>query len=57
MTNLIEWQGKVYDEDIFNIDLDLSDLAGQQINLVLTVLNNGNSAEDWAFWLLPRIER
>jgi hypothetical protein len=46
-----------YDGDAASINLDLSSLAGQRISLILTVLNNGGGDEDWAFWLLPRVER
>ncbi len=37
------------------VDLDLSPLAGQQIQLVLAVMANGSSAQDWAVWVQPRV--
>jgi hypothetical protein len=50
------WQ-QVYDADAYSIDLNLSALAGQQVRLILSVLNNGSGVENWAFWLAPRVER
>lgn len=47
---------EVYDGELTNIDLDLSSLAGQEVNFILTVLANGSPVGDNAFWLLPRIE-
>jgi hypothetical protein len=54
--NLGVWH-EIYDEQYQKIDVDLSSLAGNDVEFILTVLNNGDSEEDWAFWLLPRIER
>ena len=40
-----------------SIDIDLSSLAGKNLNFVFAVLANGPSAQDWAVWVNPRIER
>lgn len=50
-----EWT-EVYDGNITKLDIDLSPLAGQTVRFALVVLANGSSAQDWAFWLFPRIE-
>ncbi len=54
--NLEQWRER-YDGKIHKIDVDLSELAGRDVELILTVLNNGSSNDDWAFWLLPSIWR
>jgi hypothetical protein len=43
------------DGEVTNIDLDLSFLAGSPVWFDLVVVNNGDSSQDWAFWLQPRI--
>jgi hypothetical protein len=48
---------QVYDGEFKKIDIDLSPLAGRRVEFLLTVLNNGDSSEDWAQWLFPRIMR
>jgi hypothetical protein len=48
---------QVYDGEFEKIDIDLSPLAGRRVEFLLTVLNNGESTEDWAQWLYPRIMR
>lgn len=47
--------GEFYDGHHFDLDLDLSDLAGQQVRIVLSVGNLGNAAGDRALWIAPRI--
>ncbi len=32
-------------------------LAGKSVEFILTVLNNGDSQDDWVFWLRPSILR
>ena len=50
------WDEK-FDNQIRGIDIDLSSLAGKQINIVLTVDTGNNSfAQANAFWLAPVIE-
>ncbi len=56
LTQLGSWVQKE-DGKIQQIDVDLSELAGKQPHLVLRVLSNGDSTEDRAFWLAPRITR
>lgn len=52
-----EWQ-EVYDGLVTQIDLDLSDLAGEKVRFILSVVVNGGKAKHAnAFWFLPHIER
>lgn len=48
---------EVYDNKVSHLDVDLSFLAGKDVELILTVLNNGSNEGDWAFWLAPTIWR
>lgn len=54
---LDEWD-EIYDGIIRKIDIDLGakGLAGKSVEFTLLVMANGSSDQDWAFWLLPRIE-
>jgi hypothetical protein len=54
--NLGSWN-QVVDGDFPRVDVDLSSLAGKKVNLILTVLNRGDSKDDRAFWLAPVVER
>jgi hypothetical protein len=55
--NLKTWS-KTYDSKFVRIDIDLSSLAGKNVQFVLKVLNNdGSSTDDVAFWLIPQIVR
>jgi hypothetical protein len=54
--NLDSWREK-YDEKVRKLDVDLSELAGRDVEFVLTVLNNGESFDDYAAWLRPSIWR
>ena len=47
--------GEQYDGQYFNVDLDLSPLAGQDVRFVFTVLSLGQSTGDRALWVEPRI--
>ncbi len=47
--------GEFYDGKYFNLDLDLSRLAGQKIKLILNVAALGSSTDDRALWVAPRI--
>ena len=49
--------GEFYDNTYFNVDLDLSSLAGQDVKFVFTVLSLGSASDDRALWVDPRIER
>lgn len=54
--SLGSWDEK--NEGLYNrIDIDLSSLRDKTVTLILRVSNNGNSADDVAFWLHPRILR
>jgi hypothetical protein len=44
-----------YDGQSYNVDLDLSPLAGQSVKFILTVLANGSPIGDRALWIAPRI--
>jgi hypothetical protein len=37
------------------VDVDLSSLEGEDVQLILTVLANGSPEDDLAFWLVPRV--
>ena len=54
--NLGQWR-EVYEGQVYAINIDLSSLSGQRVKFILTVLTNGNSHEDFALWLSPRITR
>jgi hypothetical protein len=56
VTTLETWSEK-YDESFQKIDVDLSELAGKSVELILTVTNRGDSTDDRAFWLQPSIWR
>ena len=55
---LLDQWTESYDGTIRKIDIDLADkgLAGKSVEFALVVHANGQSTQDWAFWLLPRIE-
>jgi hypothetical protein len=48
---------ETYDGKIRKLDVDLSQLAGHEVEIMLTVRDNGSSDGDLAFWLGPRIVR
>ncbi|MCP4139192.1 MAG: hypothetical protein GY755_02685, partial [Chloroflexi bacterium] len=47
--------GEQYDGQYFDVDLDLSSLAGERISFVLRVLSLGSSLGDRVLWVAPRI--
>jgi hypothetical protein len=57
MQILSQWT-EIYDGTIRKVDIDLADsgLAGKSVVFSLNVLANGAAEQDWAFWLVPRIE-
>jgi len=57
LTLLDQWT-ETYDSNIRKIDIDLAakGLAGKSVEFSLVVQANGPSNQDWAFWLMPRIE-
>ena len=48
---------EVYEGMHTRVDVDLSGLAGKQVQFILEVDNNGSSYEDKVFWMLPHIKR
>src|SRR5574341_1353353 len=52
--NLDSWD-ESYDGDTTEIDLDLGDLAGETIQFILRVTNQGKYRDANAFWLVPQI--
>ena len=56
MTDL--WSiGEFYDGQSFDLDLDLSPLAGRKVRLILSVSPLGDPNGDRALWIAPRITR
>jgi hypothetical protein len=55
-TILASWD-EISDGKVNKVDVDLSSLAGKNVNLILTVLGNGDPADDYVIWLRPRIMR
>ncbi len=51
-----QWR-EVYEGQYYAINVDLSSLSGQNVKLILTVLANGSSHEDYALWIAPRVAR
>jgi hypothetical protein len=49
--------GEFHDGHAFELDLDLSELTGQQVRFVLSVNDLGSSVDDRALWVAPRIVR
>ena len=49
--------GERYDGLYYSADIDLSALAGQNVNFILTILANGSAVGDRALWIAPRIAR
>jgi len=39
-----------------DVDVDLSSIAGKNVQFALAVLANGPATQDWAVWVSPRIE-
>jgi hypothetical protein len=54
--NLGEWPER-YDGEVTQIDIDLSDLDGENVRFILGVEANTRNLEDaQGFWFVPRIE-
>jgi hypothetical protein len=53
---LASWKEKD-NGDFDRVTVDLSSLAGKSVQIILTVLNDGSSTDDRAFWLVPHILR
>ncbi len=54
LKQLDSWDVK-YSDAPLKLDVDLSALAGKKVSFVLQVVTNGSSAQDWAYWVNPRI--
>ncbi len=52
--NLQQWE-QAHDGSIQGVDVDLSFLAGQNVQLILVVLAKGAPDQDQALWVYPRI--
>ena len=51
-----QWR-EIYEGQFYTVNLDLSALRGERVKFILTVFTNGNSHEDFALWVNPRITR
>ncbi len=57
-TTIIYWKWKEkYEGRYYNVDLDLSPLAGKTVRFVLTMLATGYASGDRPLWIAPRIVR
>lgn len=54
LQTLNQWDLKYSDAPLV-VNVDLASLAGKKVNFVLQVVTNGSSAQDWAYWVNPRI--
>ena len=54
LQELTHWDVKYADAPL-TVDVDLSPLNGKKVNFVLQVVTNGSSAQDWAYWVNPRV--
>ncbi len=52
---LATWH-EVQDDQFNRVEVDLSSLAGEEVQFILLVEANGSPANDRAFWFAPRIE-
>jgi hypothetical protein len=55
LKNLGEWT-ETCDGNLKDVDVDLSDLVGKNVQFALAVLANGPSTDDSAVWVSPRIQ-
>jgi len=46
---------ETYDGSIRDLNIDLSSLTGKSVQFIFVVTADGNSAQDWAMWINPRI--
>jgi hypothetical protein len=46
-----------YDGLTYNVNVNLSSLAGQNVKFILTILAAGSASGDRAVWIAPRITR
>jgi len=50
-----EWS-ETCDGAMKDVDVDLSSIAGKNVQFALAVLANGPADQDWAVWVSPRVE-
>jgi hypothetical protein len=50
-----EW-AKTCNGTMKDVDVDLSSIAGKNVQFALAVLANGPADQDWAVWVSPRVE-
>lgn len=48
---------QTYDDEFRKVEVDLSELAGHKVKLILAAETRGDDTDDTAFWLMPRIMR
>ena len=53
--SLDEWTDTC-DGVLKSVDVNLSSIAGKNVQFALAILANGSSAQDWAVWIRPRVE-
>ena len=46
---------ETYDGSIRDLNIDLSSLTGKSVQFIFVVTADGNSTQDWAMWINPRI--
>lgn len=56
MIKIDSWH-EIYDLQITRVNVDLSFLAGQTVQFILRVVNNGKPEKANAFWLVPSIRK
>lgn len=54
VTPLGSWT-ETCDGTLKSIDVDLTPLAGKNVEFILAILANGPSTQDWAIWIRPQI--
>jgi hypothetical protein len=54
LKSLTEWTDTC-DATLKSVDVDLTSLAGKNVEFVLAVLANGSASQDWAVWVAPQI--
>lgn len=56
LQSLGQWNMKYIDAPK-DLDVDVSSLAGSSVEFVLAAMANGSSAQDWAIWFKPIIQK
>jgi len=55
-TTLGQWR-EIYDGLYYPIDVDLSDFAGMEVSIILSVIAQDDSRQNYGLWLDPRLVR